>query len=304
MAEEAVVKIGAIFPTTEIGDDPVAIRDWVQAAEGLGYDHVVLYDHVLSVSHEDRTPPLMGPYTEHDAFHEPLTTLAFMAACTERVVLATGVLILPQRQTALVAKQAAEIDLLSKGRMRLAVGSGWNHVEYTALGADFATRGARLGEQVELLRALFREALVDFEGAHHRVERAGLLPRARSGLPIWFGGYAPVALERAARLGDGFFFAGPPRSMRRTLSDLRARLEHHGRGSDDFGLEAVVDFSHSPEERAADLAFWRESGGTHVSLRAMDTACEALGGRRVGYAGPADFVRALEVFRRELDAAT
>jgi probable F420-dependent oxidoreductase len=296
------MKLGAIFPTNEIGEDPAAIRDWVQAAEGLGYDHVVLYDHVLSASHADRTPPLEGPYTENDAFHEPLTTMAFMAACTERIGLATGVLILPQRQTALVAKQAAEVDLLSKGRLRLAVGSGWNHVEYTALGSDFATRGERLGEQVELLRAFFRERLVDFEGAYHRVERAGLLPRARADLPIWFGGYAPAALERAARLGDGFIFGAPPRYTRRLLDRLRSKLEAHGRAPGGFGLEAVVDYSHTPEERGVDLAFWRDAGGTHVSLRAMDTGAETLGGRRVGYSGPADFIRALEVFRPEFDA--
>ena len=298
------MKLGAIFPTTEIGDDPVGIRDWVQAAEGLGYDHVVLYDHVLSASHERRTPKLEGPYDEDDAFHEPLTTMAFMAACTERIGLATGVLILPQRQTALVAKQVAEVDLLSKGRVRLGVGSGWNHVEYTALGADFASRGERLGEQVELLRALFSERLVDFDGKHHRVERAGLLPRARPDLPIWFGGFVGAAFERAARLGDGFLFGVPPRRTRRMLEDLRPRLERHGRRPDDFGLEAVVDFSHSPEDREADLAFWREAGGTHVSLRAMDTGAELLGGRRVGFSGAADFIDALEIFRNQFDSVS
>ncbi len=297
------MKIGAIFPTTEIGDDPAAIRDWVQAAEGLGYDHVVLYDHVLSAEHARRDPPLEGPYDEHDAFHEPLTTMAFMAACTERIGLATGVLILPQRQTALVAKQAAEVDLLSRGRVRLAVGSGWNHVEYTALGADFETRGERLTEQVELLRALFRERLVDFEAPHHRVERAGLLPRARPDLPIWFGGFVGAAFERAARLGDGFLFGMPPRRAKRMLEDMKQRLGKHGRTPGAaFGLEAVVDHSHAPEERAADLAFWREAGGTHVSLRAMDTAAEMVGGVRMNYAGPGDYIAALEAFRSELDA--
>ncbi len=299
------MKIGAIFPTTEIGDDPAAVRDWVQAAEGLGYDHVVLFDHVLAASHERRDPPLAGPYTEDDAFHEPLTTMAFMAACTERIELATGVLILPQRQTALVAKQVAEVDLLSRGRVRLAVGSGWNHVEYTSLGTDYATRGARLTEQVELLRALFGERLVDFEGRFHRVDRAGLLPRARAGLPIWFGGFVAAAFERAARLGDGFVFGAPPRRCARMLDDLRVRLESHGRAvGEDFGLEAVIDASHTPDERAADLAFWREAGGTHVSLRAMDTAAAFVGGRPGGFVGPAETIAALESFRDELDGAS
>ena len=148
------MKIGAIFPTTEIGTDPGAIRDWAQAAEGLGMTHVVTYDHVLGAVHAGREPKLWGPYTERDAFHEPFVLFAWLAAQTRRLELATGVLILPQRQTALVAKQAAELDLLSEGRLRLGVGTGWNHVEYTALGVPFEDRGKRFDEQVELLRRL------------------------------------------------------------------------------------------------------------------------------------------------------
>ena len=138
------MQIGAIFPTPEIGNDPIVIRDWAQAAEQLGYSHVVLYDHVLGAPHSGREPKLAGPYTEKDAFHEPFVLLGFLAGVTTRLGLTTGVLILPQRQTALVAKQAAELDLLSGGRFRLGVGTGWNHVEYTALGEEYADRGKRL----------------------------------------------------------------------------------------------------------------------------------------------------------------
>jgi probable F420-dependent oxidoreductase len=294
------VKLGAIFPTTEIGTDPAVIREWAQTAEGLGYSHVVVYDHVLGGEHARREPALTGPYTEHDAFHEPFVLLAYLAAVTTRIELTTGVLILPQRQTALVAKQAAEIDLLSGGRLRLGVGTGWNHVEYTALGVPFAKRGARLDEQVELLRRLWREPVVDHAGAFHRVERAGLLPRPARDIPIWFGGFTPVAVRRAARTGDGFVFGASPSRMARLLAQLHERLAAEGRDAEHFGCEAVVDFSAPRDDWAREIDLWRERGGSHVSLRAMDTAAEFVGARRVGYSGPRDYIAALETFRREV----
>ncbi len=294
------LRIGAIFPTTEIGTEPAVIRDWAQTAEGLGYTHVVIYDHVLGAEHEGRDPALTGPYTEHDAFHEPFVLLAYLAAVTTRIELTTGVLILPQRQTALVAKQAAELDLLSGGRLRLGVGTGWNHVEYSSLGVPFAERGARLDEQVELLRRLWREPVVDFSGAFHRVERAGLLPRPARPIPIWFGGFTPLAVRRAARAGDGFLFGGAPSRVTRLLAQLQQRLAAEGRAADGFGCEAVVDFSAPRDSWAGELALWHERGGSHVSLRAMDTAAEFVGARRVGFAGPRDYIAALETFRREL----
>ena len=168
------MKLGAVFPTTEIGTDPIVIRDFAQTAEDLGYSHILIYDHVLGAPHDDREPRLMGPYTENDAFHEPFVLLAYLAAATTRIELATGVIILPQRQTALVAKQAIELDLLSSGRFRLGVGLGWNFVEYEALGVPYAGRGARMEEQLEVIRRLWREPIVDFDGAHHRIDRAGL----------------------------------------------------------------------------------------------------------------------------------
>jgi probable F420-dependent oxidoreductase len=276
------------------------IRDWVQTAEGLGYDHVVAYDHVLGAVHEGRTPPLTGPYTEKDPFHEPLVLFGWLAALTSRIELATGVLVLPQRQTALVAKQAAELSLLSGGRLRLGVGTGWNPVEYESLGTSFADRGARFDEQIELLRRLCREPVVDFAGSHHRVDRAGLLPRPAADIPIWMGGFTKVALRRAARLGDGFLFGTTPKRMVGMLARLRDELGKHDRDPAAFGAEAQIDFCQSPDEWPAEVDAWREAGGTHVCLRAMDTAAEFVGARRVGYEGPADYVRALETFMKSV----
>lgn len=294
------MQLGAILPTTEIGNDPAAIRDWAQAAEALGYASIVVYDHVLGAVHQGRDPVLAGPYTEQDPFHEPFVLLAWLAAVTTRIELSTGVLILPQRQTALVAKQAAELSLLSGGRLRLGVGSGWNFVEYESLGVPFEGRGRRLDEQVALLRRLWREPVVDFRGEFHRVDRAGLLPLPGHEIPIWFGGFTPVALRRAARVGDGFLFGSTPRRMRGLLRQLHALLDEQGRGRAGFGCEAVIDFCQSPAEWRSELETWREAGGTRLALRAMDTAAEFVGSRRVGYAGPADYVAALERVAGEL----
>ncbi len=294
------MRLGAIFPTTEIGTDPSAIRDWAQAAEELGYQHVIIYDHVLGAVHAGREPKLLGPYTERDPFHEPFVLLAYLAALTEHLELTTGVLILPQRQTALVAKQAIELDLLSRGRLRLGVGTGWNHVEYESLGVPFADRGARLDEQVELLRRLWSASVLDFRGHFHRIDRAGLLPQPARKIPIWFGGFTPVALRRAARTGDGFLFGTSPSRMLGLLASLRERLAQESRANADFGVEAVVDFSAPRESWAKEVEQWRAAGGTHVSLRAMDTGSEQVGAKHVGYRGPRDYIDALETFRREV----
>ncbi len=292
------MKIGAIFPTTEIGNDPSVIRDWAQAAESLGYQRIVTYDHVLGALHEGRTPKLLGPYTENDAFHEPFVLFAYLAAITTRVELMTGVLVLPQRQTALVAKQAAELAVLSEGRLCLGVGTGWNHVEYTALGTSFDDRGARFDEQIDLLRRLWQEPTIDFNGKHHRIDRAGLLPLPPREIPIWFGGFSKVAVRRAARVGDGFLFGTTPTRMLPLLAQLREFLVAEGRDTDSYPVEAVVDFSQTPDEWRSELETWREAGGTHLSLRAMDTTAEFVGFKHVGYAGPGDYIRALETFMK------
>jgi len=197
------LKIGAVFPTSEIGDDPIVIRDFVQAVEGLGFDALVTYDHVLGAPHEGRTPRLTGPYTEEHGFHEPFVLFGYLAALIS-LELVTGIIILPQRQTALVAKQAAEVDLLTDGRFRLGVGIGWNAVEYEALGKRFSDRGARLEEQVALLRRLWTEPTVTFEGEYERVTGAGLAPMPRQRpIPIWLGGSSGPAYRRMGRLAGG-----------------------------------------------------------------------------------------------------
>ena len=290
------MQLGAVFPTTEIGNDPGAIREWAQAAEGLGFSRILTYDHVLGAERSGRDPEMMGPYTDRDAFHEPFVLFGYLAGVTSRVELATSILILPQRQTALVAKQAAEVDLLSGGRLVLGVGTGWNWVEYDALGVPFGDRGKRVDEQVALLRELWSEPLVDFEGDFHRVDRAALLPRPGRSIPIWFGGFTPPALRRAARLGDGFMFGAPPSRMQKLLSLYQELLHKEGRDPASVPCEAVVDFSQSPDEWRSELELWREAGGTHLSLRAMDTAAEAVGFQKVGFSGLGSYLEALEKF--------
>src|SRR5579863_8560206 len=202
------MQIGVVYPQNELGGDPTAVPRIGKAVEDLGFDYLLAYDHVLGAVHADRARPLTGPYTERDPFHDPLVTFAYLAAITERIGFATGVLVLPQRQTALVARQAADVDLLSGGRLRLGVGVGWNHVEYEALGQDFGTRGARQEEQIKLLRRLFTEPVVDFSGRFDRVDRAALVPKPTRSIPIWLGGGSEAAFDRAARLADGFIFFG------------------------------------------------------------------------------------------------
>jgi probable F420-dependent oxidoreductase len=294
------LSLGAVFPTTEIGSDPVAIRDWAQAAESLGFDHAITYDHVLGAVHADREPRLMGPYTENDPFHEPFVLFGFLAAVTTRLGLVSGVIILPQRQTALVAKQAAEVDALSGGRLRLGVGTGWNWVEYDALGERFDDRGRRFDEQVELLRRLWREPIVDFQGDHHRIDRAGILPLPGRDIPVWFGAMSDVAIRRAARIGDGVLFATKPSRVRRLHELLKQGVEAAGREQSAVGVEAIIDFADGPDVWREEIELWREAGGTHLSIRAMDTGAELMGTKRMGYAGPADYIRALESFKKEI----
>lgn len=292
------MNIGAIFPTPEIGTDPIAIRDWTQAAENLGYSHILLYDHVLGAVHANREPKLTGPYTEMDQYHEVFVTLGFMAGVTTTIGLSTGVLVLPQRQTALVAKQTAEVDILSGGRMRLGVGTGWNYVEYESLGVDYRGRGKRFDEQVALLRKLWREPVVDFKGDYHRIDRAGILPLPRPDLPLWFGGFSEVAMRRAARVGDGFIFGSSPERMRDMFVRMHELVAAEGRDAAGFGSEASVDFSAGEDSWLKNIELWRELGATHLSLRAMDTAAEFVGEKHVGYTGPQSYIDALEVFMK------
>src|SRR5580704_11561021 len=235
--------IGIAYPQNELKGDPAAVGTFGVAVEDSGFDHVLAYDHVLGAVHAGRTPSLSGPYDEHDPFHDPFVMFGYLAALTRRINFSTGILILPQRQTALVARQAADVDLLSGGRLKLGIGVGWNPVEYQALGQDFHTRGERQEEQIELLSRLFTEPVVDFTGRFDRVDRAALVPRPQRSIPIWLGASGEKAFDRAARLGDGFiFFGGGIDATIDAWSNLRQRVADAQRPVEGFGGEYVVRF--------------------------------------------------------------
>lgn len=270
------MQIGAVYPQNELRGDPTAVARFGRAVEDLGFAHLLAYDHVLGAVHADRTPPLIGPYTENDPFHDPFVMFGYLAAITERIGFATGILILPQRPTALVARQAADVDLLSGGRLRLGVGVGWNPVEYEALGQDFSTRGARQEEQIELLRRLFTEPVVDFAGRFDRVDRAALVPRPSRSVPIWLGGFSEVAFERAARLADGFIFgAGRIEQTVDAWTKLRERVVALGRPVEDFGGDCVTR-TRNVADVGAKVEAWRAAGGTHFSVVTMGLGLESV----------------------------
>ncbi len=265
------MKIGVVYPQIELRGDPAAVRRIGTAVEELGFDHLLAYDHVLGAVHADRTPSLRGPYTEHDPFHDPFVMFAHLAAITERIEFTTGVLILPQRQTALVARQAADVDLLSGERLRLGVGIGWNHVEYDALGQDFRTRGAREEEQIGLLRQLFTQPVVDFSGRFDRMERVSLQPKPARSIPIWLGGSSEAAFDRAARLADGFIFIGADiDQVVDRWQQVRERVLSHGREPTDFGAEYVIrPTPNGDDDLPTTIDTWRKAGGTHASIVTM-----------------------------------
>jgi len=273
------MQVGSVYPQIELRGDPSAVRRLGLAVEELGFDYLLAYDHVLGAVHADRTPRLTGPYTEHDPFHDPFVMFAYLAAITERLQFATGILILPQRPTVLVARQAADLELLSRGRLRLGVGIGWNHVEYEALGQRFGTRGVRQEEQIGLLRRLFTEPVVDFSGQFDRVDRAALVPRPAHPIPIWLGGSSEPAYDRAARLADGFIFIGG--DIDRTIeawTRLRDRVHSVGRSVEDFGAEYVARPQGGRGDLPAEIDAWREVGGTHFSVITMGLGLDSIDG--------------------------
>jgi len=262
------MKIGVVYPQTELGGNPEAVRAIGLAVESLGYDYLLAYDHVLGATH-DREPKLTGPYTELHPFHDPFVMFAYLAGITQRIEFTTGVLILPQRQTALVAKQAADLDLLSHERLRLGIGIGWNYVEYDALGEDFATRGARADEQIGLLRRLWAESVITFAGKFDQIDRAGILPRPKRSIPIWVGGVSEAAFRRSGRLGDGHILMGSVDDARQGWARLEHYLAEAGRPSEGFGRELPIRGPKTPAEMAETIARWRDAGGTHASIVTM-----------------------------------
>ncbi len=279
------MNIGVVFPQTEIGADAGAIRAYAQRVEELGYSHVLAYDHVLGAD-----PAVYqgwsGPYDLHTTFHEPLVLYGYLAAVTS-IELVTGIIILPQRQTALVAKQAAEVDLLTGGKFRLGVGLGWNTVEYQALGKSFSDRGRRITEQVSLLRRLWTEESVTFAGRYESVTGAGLCPLpVQRPIPIWFGAQSERAYARAGQLADGWFPQVPPGQQ---LDEARAVVAQSaaaaGRDPAQIGMEGRVSWGEGGAEKLVDhVERWRAAGASHVSvntmragLRSVDEHLAALG---------------------------
>jgi probable F420-dependent oxidoreductase len=269
------MQVGVVFPQLEIGTDPVKIRDWAQAVEGLGYAHVVPYDHVLGADTSTR-PDWRGPYTSTSLFHEVLVLLGYLAACTSRLGLGVAVVILPQRQTVLVAKQAAEVDVLSRGRMRLGVGLGWNEVEYVALGEKFRSRARRIEEQIEVMRLLWTNEVVDFTGRWHRIDRAGLNPLpVQRPIPVWMGGNADPAVRRIARLADGWFtHLQPDDAGRERLEAFRSYLKEAGRDPDSFPIEGRVNSAkRTPDEWARVAEGFVKMRMSHLEFNTMGAGC-------------------------------
>ena len=264
------MRIGVVFPQTELGGDVGAVRAYGEGVEELGFTHVLAYDHVVGAD-----PAVhrgwAGPYDVRSTFHEPFVLLGYLAALTS-VELVTGIIILPQRQTVLAAKQAAEVDLLTRGRFRFGVGLGWNRVEYEALGKDFSNRGERLDEQVTLMRRLWTEATVTHEGIHERVTGAGLAPLpVQRPIPVWFGAVADRALRRAGRLGDGWFPQVPPGDrLEQSRAIVRSAAVDAGRDPDPIGMEGRISWGEGDVDKLTRQAgMWRDASATHLSLNTM-----------------------------------
>jgi probable F420-dependent oxidoreductase len=272
------MKLGAVFPQTESDVDPVAIREYAQAVEGMGYDHIIAYDHVLGASTTTR-PGWTGAYTSETLFHELFVLYGYLAGLTQTLELVTGILILPQRQTALVAKQAAEVDVLSGGRLRLGIGVGWNEVEYEGLNANFRDRGVRSEEQIALLRALWADPAITFKGRWHTINNAGInpLPLRRS-IPVWIGGYSEATLRRVGQLGDGWFpWIAPDDGARVMVERVHAYAHEAGRDPATIGLEPQLSVASVPEGEWENYAHgWQTLGATHLCINTMGAGYHSL----------------------------
>jgi len=285
------MNVGVVLPQTEIGNDPAAIKAYAEAVENMGFTHILVFDHVLGANPE-RPGGWKGPYTYRHGFHEPFVLFGFLAAATHRVELVTGIVILPQRQTALVAKQAAAVDVLSGGRLRLGVAVGWNPVEFEALGEDFKTRGARIEEQIEVMRALWTRELVTFTGKQHRITDAGINPLpVQRPIPVWMGGESEVVQRRMARIADGWMPHFRPGAHAQTVVDrLHGLVRDAGRDPKAFGIEGRMALSQIPQaDWGKEMEAWR-------AMRGISHLCVHTAG--LGLAKPADHVETLRTFRK------
>jgi len=288
------MRIGVTFPQNEITADPIAVRDYAQAAEGLGYTHLLAYDHVVGADITNR-PDWRGPYTTASLFHEPFVLFGYLAGLTTHLEFVPGVIILPQRQTALVAKQAAEVDVLTGGQFRLGIGIGWNEVEYEALNEDFRNRGKRSEEQIAVLRALFTDEVVTFHGKWHHIEAAGLNPMpVQRPIPIWIGGSSEATLKRVGEMGDGWFPQRPPDdTAREMIEKMREYARAAGRDPSAIGFEARVSIAGTtPDEWARQVEGWRAIGATHLSVNTM----------KAGLHSPQEHIDAIRRFKEAVGA--
>ncbi|HEY3721857.1 MAG TPA: LLM class F420-dependent oxidoreductase [Acidimicrobiia bacterium] len=272
------MRIGVVFPQTELGGDVGAVRAYAERVEELGFAHLLAYDHVLGADPAAHAP-WPGPYDVDTTFHEPFVMFGYLAAVTS-LELVTGIIILPQRQTALVAKQAAEVDLLTGGRFRLGVGLGWNPVEYEALGQDFSNRGRRLDEQVELMRALWTERAVTHDGAYETVTGAGIAPLPlQRPIPVWIGAVADPALRRVGRLADGWFPQVPPGpKLDAAWATVRQAATDAGRDPSSIGVEGRISWTEpgGVERLIKEAGRWRDAGATHLSVNTMNAELGSL----------------------------
>lgn len=283
------MRIGVVFPQTEIGNDPAAIKDYAQTVEELGFLHLLAYDHVVGANPASR-PGWRPPYSHLDAFHEPMVLFGYLAGLTKKLELVTGIVILPQRQTVLLAKQAASLDVLSGGRLRLGIGIGWNPVEYETLGENFQNRGRRSEEQIEVLRKLWTENPITFTGRWHQINDAGINPLpVQRPVPIWFGGSDDRALRRLAKLGDGWFpLLAPDDKCRTLVQTIRGYAQEVGRDPNTIGIEGRIPYGlGSPETWLKEIDAWKKLGATHVSLNTM----------KAGFTSPAAHIQAIRSFQ-------
>jgi len=272
------VRVGVVFPQTELGGDVAAVRTYGQGVEGLGFSHLLAYDHVLGADPAVHAP-WHGPYDLATTFHEPFVMFGYLAGVTTAIELVTGIIILPQRQTALVAKQAAEVDLLAGGRFRLGVGLGWNAVEYEALGQRFDQRGRRLSEQIGLLRRLWTEASVTHAGEFDTITGAGLAPPpVQRPIPVWIGGASDAAYRRIGRMADGWFpQVRPGDDLDRAVGLITEAAEQAGRDPGKLGMEGRVRWDPAdPARFARQLDKWRQAGATHVSIDTMAVGLDGV----------------------------
>lgn len=284
------MKVGVTFPQTEIGTDAGAIREFAQAVERMGFSHVLAYDHVMGANTASR-PDWRGPYKLESTFHEPFVLFSFMAGVTTTLGFVTGILILPQRQTVLVAKQAACLDVLSNGRFRLGIGTGWNDIEYQALGMNFADRGRRFEEQVDVLRALWTNPAVTYGTPDHTIVDAGLNPLpVQRPIPVWFGGGSDrvlfgnqpardAVIRRIARLGDGWIPQWQPDERGRELMDkFHGYCREYGRDPKRIGIEGRFTVSRATEGNWSDTArAWRALGVSHLAVNTMGDGLKGAG---------------------------